>query len=85
MHRIGFPFSLTETTFNDNCQFIEYDAHEEKLNIHDINWGKIKVITSSPSIRRPVKVKFDIPHTARYIKLKGYGQGRLILDEVEIY
>jgi len=48
-------------------------------------WRNADSVVSPSKYEGPIRITFDTPETARYIRLKASGKSKLSFDEVEVY
>lgn len=75
---------------------IDYDKPNEKpaansrplyisLSNDGSSWSPVDSVLSPMICCDPMRIVFDEPKTARYIKIEGSGKSKLMFDEVEVY
>ena len=62
-----------------NCNFEALVSDDQK------SWKKVASAIPDLKNDRPVKIDFDSPQTARYVRIEVSGSRKVILDEVEVY
>jgi hypothetical protein len=62
-----------------NCNFEVLISPDRK------NWESVASVIPKLNYNQPVKIDFDSPQTARYLRIEVSGSRKVILDEVEVY